>query len=147
MGWSRWTASNGKDCGARWRRSSGDRWSCPAIARVAAALVERWQNLSDGSVVEVKAEMSRVALEALVGCIFSERLGDPKAVCDATTRYYATCGGLDPFDVLGFPISCRASRGSACATCCAPFTRQLTKAANSLYPGSSFQRGSLGSLT
>ena len=75
----------------------------PAIARVAATLVERWQNLSDGGVVEVKAEMSRVALEALVGCIFSEGLGDPKAVCDATTRYYATCGGLDPFDVLGLP--------------------------------------------
>jgi cytochrome P450 len=74
-----------------------------AMARVADALVERWQNLSDGSVVEVKAEMSRVALEALVGCIFSEGLGDPKAVCDATTRYYATCGGLDPFDVLGLP--------------------------------------------
>jgi cytochrome P450 len=47
--------------------------------------------------------MSRVALEALIGCIFSEGLGDPKAVCDATTRYYATCGGLDPFDVLGLP--------------------------------------------
>ena len=47
--------------------------------------------------------MSRVALEALVRCIFSEGLGDPKAVCDATTRYYATCGGLDPFDVLGLP--------------------------------------------
>ena len=28
----------------------------PAIARVAATLVERWQNLSDGGVVEVKAE-------------------------------------------------------------------------------------------
>jgi hypothetical protein len=74
-----------------------------AIGRVAADLVERWQNLGDGGVVEVKAEMSRVALEALVGCIFSEGLGDPKAVCDATTRYYATCGGLDPFDILGFP--------------------------------------------
>jgi cytochrome P450 len=74
-----------------------------AMGRVANALVERWQNLTDGGVVEVKAEMSRVALEALVGCIFSEGLGDPKAVCDATTRYYATCGGLDPFDVLGLP--------------------------------------------
>ena len=75
----------------------------PAIARVAADLVERWENLSDGGIVEIKAEMSRVALEALVGCIFSEGLGDPKAVRDATTRYYATCGGLDPFDVLGLP--------------------------------------------
>ena len=75
----------------------------PAIARVAADLIERWENLSDGGIVEIKAEMSRVALEALVGCIFSEGLGDPKAVRDATTRYYATCGGLDPFDVLGLP--------------------------------------------
>ena len=68
------------------------------MARVAAALVERWQSLPDGSVVEIKAEMSRVALEALVRCIFSEGLGDPEAVCAATTRYYETCGGLDPFD-------------------------------------------------
>jgi cytochrome P450 len=74
-----------------------------AMERVAADLVERWHNLGDGAVVEIKAEMSRVALEALVGCIFSEGLGNPKAVCDATTRYYATCGGLDPFDILGLP--------------------------------------------
>jgi hypothetical protein len=30
-------------------------------------------------------------------------LGGPEAVCDATTRCYAICGGLDPFDVLGLP--------------------------------------------
>jgi cytochrome P450 len=47
--------------------------------------------------------MSRVALEALVGCIFSDGLGNPEAVCAATTRYYATCGGLDPFDIVGIP--------------------------------------------
>lgn len=47
--------------------------------------------------------MSRVALEALVRCIFSEGLGDPEAVCAATTRYYETCGGLDPFDLIGLP--------------------------------------------
>ena len=75
----------------------------PAMARVTADLVERWENLADGGVVEIKAEMSRVALESLVGCIFAEGLGDPKAVCDATTQYYATCGGLDPFDILGLP--------------------------------------------
>ena len=46
--------------------------------------------------------MSRVALEALVGCMFSEGLGDPNAVCDATTRYYTT-RSIDPFDVLGLP--------------------------------------------
>jgi hypothetical protein len=84
-------------------RANDDRGICPAMARVAAALIDRWQSLSDGGVVEVKAETSRVALEALVGCIFSDGLGDPKAVRDATIQYYATCGGLDPFDVLGLP--------------------------------------------
>jgi len=75
----------------------------PAMASVAAALVERWRSQPDGSVVEVKAEMSRVTLEGLVRCIFSDGLGDPEAVCAATTRYYATCGGLDPFDIIGLP--------------------------------------------
>jgi cytochrome P450 len=75
----------------------------PAMARVAAALVERWQSRPDGSIMEIKAEMSRVALEALVGCIFSDGLGDPEAICAATTRYYATSSGIDPFDVIGLP--------------------------------------------
>jgi cytochrome P450 len=39
----------------------------------------------------------------LVSCIFSEGLGDPEAVVAATTRYYETCGGLDPFDLIGLP--------------------------------------------
>src|SRR6202011_1917242 len=52
---------------------------------------------------EIKAEMSRVALQVLVGCIFSEGLGDPKTVSEATTRHFASCGGLYPFDVLGLP--------------------------------------------
>ncbi len=74
-----------------------------AMGRVAAALVARWRSRPDGSVVEIKAEMSRVALEALVSCIFSEGLGDTEAVVAATTRYYETCGGLDPFDLIGLP--------------------------------------------
>lgn len=75
----------------------------PAMTRAAAAVVERWQRQPDGSVVELKTEMSRVALEVLLACIFADGLGDPEAVCAATVRYYATCGGLDPFDVIGLP--------------------------------------------
>ncbi len=75
----------------------------PAMARAAAALVERWQRRSHGSIVEIKTEMSRVALEGLMGCIFSDGLGNPEAVCAATVGYYATCGGIDPFDVIGLP--------------------------------------------
>ena len=74
-----------------------------AMARTAAALIERWQRLPDGDAVDIKSEMSRVALEGLVNCMFSEGLGDPQAVCAATTRYYETCGGIDPFDVIGLP--------------------------------------------
>ncbi len=74
-----------------------------AMARTAAALIERWQALPGGSAVEIKREMSRVALEGLVGCMFCDGLGDPQAVCAATTRYYETCGGIDPFDVIGLP--------------------------------------------
>jgi cytochrome P450 len=75
----------------------------PAIARVVGALVERWQSRPDGSVAEIKTEMSRLALEVLMGCIFSHGIGDPEAVGAATTRYYQTCGGLDPFDIIGLP--------------------------------------------
>jgi hypothetical protein len=48
------------------------------MARVADALVERLQSRPDGSVWEIKSEMSRVALDALVSCIFSDGLGDPQ---------------------------------------------------------------------
>ena len=75
----------------------------PAMARVVDALVERWQSRPEGSVVEVKSEMSHVALEALLRCIFSDGIGDPEAVGTATTRYYRTGGGLDPFDIIGLP--------------------------------------------
>jgi len=47
--------------------------------------------------------MSRVALDALVSCIFSDGLGDPQAITTATTRYYKTSSGIDPFDIIGLP--------------------------------------------
>jgi cytochrome P450 len=74
-----------------------------AMARVVGTMVERWQNHSEGSVIDTKSEMSRVALEALLECMFSDGIGDPKSVGDATTRYYRTGGGLDPFDLIGLP--------------------------------------------
>ena len=75
----------------------------PAMTRVAAALVQRLQSRPDGSVWEIKTEMSRVALDALIGCIFSDGLGDPEAIRAAATLYFATSGGIDPFDVIGLP--------------------------------------------
>jgi cytochrome P450 len=75
----------------------------PIMAQTTLALLERWQKRPNGSIVEIKTEMLRLSLETLLRCIFAEGLGDPEAVCTATTRYYSTCGRLDPFDVLGFP--------------------------------------------
>jgi cytochrome P450 len=74
-----------------------------AIADVVDALVQSWQNRPEGGVVETKSEMSRVALEVLLRCIFSDGIGDAKVVGDATIRYYRTGGGLDPFDIIGLP--------------------------------------------
>lgn len=75
----------------------------PQIGGATEALIERWQNLPEGTVIEIKTEMLRYALEVLLRCIFAEGIGDPEAVRSATTRFYSTCGTLDPFDVIGLP--------------------------------------------
>jgi cytochrome P450 len=73
------------------------------IGRAASDLVERWSELPNGSVVVVKTEMLRLALDVLLRCIFTDGIGNAEAVRDATTRFYSTCGTLDPLDVIGVP--------------------------------------------
>jgi cytochrome P450 len=75
----------------------------PQMALAVECVAGHWQTLSEGSTVVMKTEMLRLALESLVRCIFADGIGDPKSVCEATTRFYSTCGTLDPFDLLGFP--------------------------------------------
>jgi cytochrome P450 len=75
----------------------------PAMVEVIAAMLRRWHDGPDGSIVVIKTEMLRLALDSLLRCIFADGLGDPEAVADATVRYYSVCGTMDPFDVLGFP--------------------------------------------
>jgi cytochrome P450 len=75
----------------------------PEMEGVAAALVERWRSLPDGSIVEIKTEMLQLAIEVLMRCIFAEGIGDPRAVRAATTKFYSICGTLDLFDVIGLP--------------------------------------------
>lgn len=75
----------------------------PAMADAITALLRRWSEKPDGSVVEIKTEMLQLALETLLKCIFADGLGDPDAVARATVKYYSVCGTMDPFDVLGLP--------------------------------------------
>lgn len=84
----------------RWQVSGG---IAPEMWRATSDLVKRWNKLPDGSVVVVNTEMLRLAMDVQLRCIFSDGVGDAEAVRDATTRFYSTCGTLDPLDVIGVP--------------------------------------------
>ncbi|GEM_PF-26841 len=75
----------------------------PQMESAIGALVERWRALPAGSIVEIKAEMLDLALDVLLRCIFAHGIGDAEAVRTATSRFYLTCGTLDPFDIIGLP--------------------------------------------
>jgi cytochrome P450 len=75
-----------------------------AMASAAAALVERWRCRQEDGSVNITAEMSRLALDALVRTVLSDGLdGDPDATRVAMTTYFAATGSIDPFDVVGLP--------------------------------------------
>jgi cytochrome P450 len=76
----------------------------PTLAGAAAALVARWRDRPDGNVLDVKTEMSALALDGLARSIFHEGLaGDPQAVRTAMVTFFATAGRIDPFDLIGLP--------------------------------------------
>jgi cytochrome P450 len=76
----------------------------PAMAGAAAALVGRWLKHPHDTVLDIKREMSRLALDALVRCIFADGLGnDPEAMSAALATFFATAGRIDPFDIIGLP--------------------------------------------
>jgi cytochrome P450 len=76
----------------------------PEMARTAERLVERWRGLAADEAIEVKSEMSRVALEVLVRCMFSDALAKRQdEFCAAMTLFFKSCAGFDPFDILGLP--------------------------------------------
>jgi len=75
----------------------------PAMAGAAATVVERWRR-SAGEALECKAEMSALALDALMRSIFHDGLGsDHATMCAAAHTYFAAAGRIDPFDVIGLP--------------------------------------------
>ena len=76
----------------------------PAMARNAAALAQRWEQLRPGSTVDVQGDMARVTLEILGETIFSDGLErDPEEFLKAMSHFFATVGSLDLADLLDFP--------------------------------------------
>jgi cytochrome P450 len=76
----------------------------PAMAGAAAALVERWRNRRDDGVLDLKTEMSGLALDGLVRSIFHDGLGtDPETRRTAMVTFFATAGRIDSFDLIGLP--------------------------------------------
>jgi cytochrome P450 len=75
-----------------------------AMASAAAALVERWRCRQGDGIVNIAAEMSRLALDALVRTVFSDGLnGDPEVMGLAMMTCFAATQSIDPFDVVGLP--------------------------------------------
>ena len=78
----------------------------PAMAGAAAAMIERWRR-SAGEVLECKAEMSALALDALMRSIFHDGLGsDHAAMRAAAADYFAAAGRIDRSMRSGFLMSC-----------------------------------------
>ena len=76
----------------------------PAMASVAASLVERWRALPDASPIDAAREMTHVTLEVLERTIFSDGLAsEPAILAQAITRYLDTLGRVHPFDALDLP--------------------------------------------
>lgn len=75
-----------------------------AVNAAAEDLVERWQRLRDGRVIDIQPEMARVTLDVLGRTIFSDGLGrDYGEFATAISGFLETIGRLDPFDLLDFP--------------------------------------------
>jgi cytochrome P450 len=78
----------------------------PAMADAAAALVARWRDRPRGSLLDVKTEMSALALDGLLRSIFHQGIvGDAQAMRAAMVTFFESAGRIDPFDVIGLPDS------------------------------------------
>ncbi len=76
----------------------------PAMANVAARLIERWRELPDAAAIDAAREMTHVTLEMLERTIFSDGLAsEPAILAQAITRYLDTLGRVHPFDALDLP--------------------------------------------
>lgn len=75
----------------------------PTMREAAGDLVERWRR-ADGEVLDVSAEMAKVALDVLMRSLFSDGFGgDPDQWRKGIRHYFDTSGRIHPFEVLGLP--------------------------------------------
>lgn len=75
----------------------------PAMIDAADALAARLSQ-SEGSVVDMAVEATRVTLDVLERTIFSDGFGrNPEEIRFAMKAYFEAIGRIDPFDVLGLP--------------------------------------------
>jgi cytochrome P450 len=76
-----------------------------AMVHSANASVERLRRRRE-EVVDLAAEITRVSLDVLERTIFSDGLGhDPEAIRKGMKSYFEAIGQIDPFDLLGLPVS------------------------------------------
>jgi cytochrome P450 len=76
----------------------------PAMQAAVDELVVRWRTRPDGSVIEVGAEMARLALDVLTRTIFADGLGEDREEVRRNMRvYFDSVGRIDAFDLLGLP--------------------------------------------
>jgi cytochrome P450 len=74
-----------------------------AMLEASGRLIERWHE-SDGTQVDVAADITRLTLDVLQRTIFSDGIGqDPERFRIALTEFFNAIGRIDALDVLGFP--------------------------------------------
>lgn len=92
------------------RRALAPLFARKSILSFAAAMVDAARRLVErlapqcGEVVDLSAEVTRVALEVVERTIFSDGLGrDTEEIRVNMQRYFEAVGRIDPFDALGLP--------------------------------------------
>ena len=94
------------------RRILAPLFSPKAVARFSGAMIDSANALvarlksQRGKAVDIAVEMTRVSLDVLERTIFSEGLGDdPEEIRKGMKNYFDAIGQIDPFDLLGLPVS------------------------------------------
>jgi cytochrome P450 len=76
----------------------------PAVKAAIDELVARWREVSEGGVIDVAEDITRLTLDVLQRTIFSNGLErGTDEFRESMRTYFDSIGRIDPFDVLGLP--------------------------------------------
>src|SRR5450631_2192432 len=108
-----------------------------AMTEAANALAERLAS-SDGKIVDLAIEATRVTLDVLERTIFSDGIGrNREDIRIAMKSYFEELGRIDPLDLLGVP-ACHDPDAGRCSRCCGclnpPSTRSSRRAEKNSSP-------------